>query len=138
MNETRQLSEIKQAFEEKRFGKIRIERILIDDVPHRVQEFFQRANFLVLRAESVWEMNSIEYTLVHPLFKPVPEGQKAPVYPLMLEAVKLDEKEKGEFDFETKILGWEGVDLYPPDALPPLDYELNRLEETELEKSGKK
>lgn len=95
---------MKQAFEERRFGKILIAMELIQDVPHRVHEFFYRAEFLVLVARYIIEQDAIEYTLVHPKFAPVPEGQIAPHYSIRMQAIEAEEG-----SFENQIVGWDAI-----------------------------
>lgn len=97
---------MKQAFEERRFGKILIPMEMIRGLPHRVQEFFCDEKFFVTEVRYIFLDDAIEYTLVHPKFAPVPEGQIASRYCLKIQAVKTEEG-----GFENKIVGWGAIPI---------------------------
>lgn len=79
--------------EPRRIGRFRISHTLLRGHQRDVLAALQRV--LIVRAESRWDLDCIEYSGVSDDFEPVPNGIQAPYY-----TVTIDRKEDGSLTFK--------------------------------------
>jgi len=84
----------------RRRGRFNVSRDLIDAPSHILFEFFK--NFIIVRAEFMYDSDSIEYIAVSWLFSPIEKGIETPDYNF-----EITEQEDGSIEIKARRLSDE-------------------------------